>query len=237
MRVYGISDLHLSFSEDKPMDIFGMIWEDHWIKIKDHWEKTVREEDVVLIPGDISWASSLSMVSKDLYEIGSMKGRKIIIRGNHDYWCSSSTGLGKIRNIMPQNMYFLRNDAIKLGKYIFCGTRGWTVPENNIQITNQDEKILNREVSRMKTSLDAASRLIEDKEDVLIAMIHYPPFNSMYENSVFTKLFKNYGVRKVVYGHIHGQTSKSTLNFSKEGIEYYLLSCDLRDNKLTLIAE
>ncbi|HQC54122.1 MAG TPA: metallophosphoesterase [Clostridia bacterium] len=237
MVVYGISDLHLSFSDNKPMDIFGMVWEEHWDKIKDNWEQVVGEEDVVLIPGDISWASNLNDVSKDLHEIGSLKGRKVIIRGNHDYWCSSSTGLGKIRKVMPPSMYFLRNDAIKFGKFIICGTRGWTVPENNTQTTKQDEKILNREVSRMRTSLDAANKLITNEEDVLIVMIHYPPFNSIHENSVFTRLFEEYKVQKVVYGHIHGQTSKSTMKLIKAGIEYYLLSCDLRDNKLTIVAE
>lgn len=236
MKVYGISDLHLSFTTDKPMSIFGSIWEDHWTEIKKDWENKVEDHDIVLIPGDISWASNIEEVQEDLSQIAEMKGTKIIVRGNHDYWCSSSTGLAKIRKAMPQSILFLRNDAVKIGNYVICGTRGWTVPEKGVIQNGQDEKILARESLRMKSSLEQAKKL-KEQNDIIIAMIHYPPFNSTYDDSIFTKLFEDFGVSKVVYGHIHGKISKSRLYIKKKSIEYFLLSCDLVDNNLIMISK
>lgn len=234
MRVYAISDLHLSFSSDKPMFIFGPVWNEHWEKICEDWDRRVGEDDVVLIPGDLSWALTLAEAQKDIYEISKRKGIKIFVRGNHDYWCSSSTGIAKIRSNLPSKMHIIRYDAMRVGKYIFCGTRGWTVPDRGDTPVDFDAKILDRELFRMKLSLENASK-IRSEGDILIAMIHFPPFNSSYEDSSFTNLFKEYQVNSVVYGHLHGTTSKATLHLIKNDIDYYLTSCDLRNNLLTLI--
>ena len=120
MKVFAISDPHLSFDETKPMNIFGSVWDNHWDDISADWEKKVSDEDIVLIAGDISWAMHLEDAKRDLETIGRLKGIKILIRGNHDYWWSSYK---KIKEILPENTYCLQNNALKFGKYVICGTR------------------------------------------------------------------------------------------------------------------
>ena len=186
MHVYAISDPHLSFTEDKPMSVFGAVWENHWDEITADWKAKVQSDDVVLIAGDISWAMYLQDAVKDLELIGALPGTKILIRGNHDYWWS---GISKVRAVLPEGTYCLQNDALKIGKYVFAGSRGWSVPETGAAQSAEDAKIFEREIIRMELSLTAADKLREEG-DKLIAMIHYPPFNSRYENSPFTKLFR-----------------------------------------------
>lgn len=231
MHVYAISDPHLSFTEDKPMSVFGAVWENHWDEITADWNKRVQEDDVVLIAGDISWAMYLQDAVKDLELIGALPGTKILIRGNHDYWWS---GISKVRAVLPEGTYCLQNDALKIGKYVFAGSRGWSVPETGAAQSAEDAKIFEREIIRMEMSLTAADKLREEG-DVLIAMIHYPPFNSRYENSPFTELFRRFGVNKVVYGHLHGVESRTELVRVKQGAEYFLTSCDKLGNVLKLV--
>ncbi len=234
MKVFAISDLHLSFSNDKPMFVFGDIWNEHWIKISKDWDEKVEENDIVLIAGDISWARTLNEAQKDIFEISKRPGIKIFVRGNHDYWCSSSTGLAKIRIALPSGMHIIRHDAIKIQNLVICGTRGWTVPDRGEKLTDSDKKIYDREVLRLRMSLESAKKVMV-QGDKLIAMIHFPPFNSSYDESDFTKLLHEYNVNSVIYGHLHGKTSKATLYLKINGIEYYLTSCDLRNNLLTEI--
>lgn len=234
MNIYSISDLHLSFSSDKPMFVFGPIWNEHWEKISLDWDAKVQEHDCVLLPGDLSWALSLPEAEKDLFEISKRKGIKVFVRGNHDYWCSSSTGIRKIRDSLPENINIIRHDSIKIGNYVICGSRGWTIPEKGITVSDSDKKIIDREAIRIRMSLDDAA-LKREPEDKLILMIHFPPFNSSYDDSIFTRIFEEYKVDSVVYGHLHGKTSKTSLYIEKNNIKYYLTSCDLRNNKLTLI--
>lgn len=234
MKVFAISDLHLSFSNDKPMFVFGSVWNEHWEKISKDWDEKVSEGDLVLIAGDISWARTLNEAQKDIYEISKRPGIKIFVRGNHDYWCSSSTGVTKIRQALPEGMHILRHDSIIFKNVVICGTRGWTVPDRGEALPDSDKKIFDREVLRLKMSLDSAKNLM-GPNDKLIAMIHFPPFNSSYDESDFTKLFHQYNVSSVVYGHLHGKTSKSTLYVKINNIDYYLTSCDLRNNTLTEI--
>lgn len=231
MHVYAISDPHLSFTEDKPMSVFGAVWENHWDEITADWNKRVQEDDVVLIAGDISWAMYLQDAAKDLALIGALPGTKILIRGNHDYWWS---GISKVRAVLPDGTYCLQNDALKIGKYVFAGSRGWSVPETGAAQSAEDAKIFEREIIRMEMSLTAADKLREEG-DALIAMIHYPPFNSRYENSPFTELFRRFGVNKVVYGHLHGVESRTKLVRVKHGTEYFLTSCDKLGNVLKLV--
>lgn len=227
MKIYAISDLHLSLCGDKPMDIFGEKWGGYLEKIEYDWNSKVSETDVVLISGDISWAMQLENALIDLEFLNRLKGTKIIIRGNHDYWWQS---ISRLREKLPSNVIALQNDAVKIGDYIFCGSRGWTV-EGSPEFTEQDVKLYNRETERFRLALKNAEKLRLNDEK-LIALIHYPPFNIRRENSNFTALFEEFKVNKVVYGHLHGRDAKPYYRINKNGIEYILASCDLVDNKL-----
>ena len=226
MKVFSISDLHLSINNPKPMNIFGEVWDDYLDKIAESWNEKVGKDDVVLIAGDISWAMKMSEVIPDLDYIASFPGKKIIIKGNHDYWWSS---ISLLRSVLPPDIYALQNDAIKIENVVFCGSRGWVCPEDCL--TEADKKIYAREIIRMKLSLDGAAKLKEDG-DKLVVMTHYPPFNFRQENSPMTDLFEQYKVDAVVYGHLHGKSVRSVPVFDKKGIRYYLTSCDLVKNRL-----
>ena len=227
MKIYAISDLHLSLCGDKPMDIFGEKWGGYLEKIEYDWNSKVSETDVVLISGDISWAMQLENALIDLEFLNKLKGTKIIIRGNHDYWWQS---ISRLREKLPSNVIALQNDAVKIGDYVFCGSRGWAV-EGSPEFTEQDVKLYNRETERFRLALKNAEKLRLNGEK-LIALIHYPPFNIRRENSNFTALFEEFKVDKVVYGHLHGKDAKPYYRINKNGIEYILASCDLVDNKL-----
>ena len=227
MKIYAISDLHLSLCGDKPMDIFGEKWGGYLEKIEYDWNSKVSETDVVLISGDISWAMQLENALIDLEFLNRLKGTKIIIRGNHDYWWQS---ISRLREKLPSNVIALQNDAVKIGDYVFCGSRGWAV-EGSPEFTEQDVKLYNRETERFRLALKNAENLRLNGEK-LIALIHYPPFNIRRENSNFTALFEEFKVDKVVYGHLHGKDAKPYYRINKNGIEYILASCDLVDNKL-----
>ena len=227
MKIFAISDLHLSINSNKPMNVFGPVWDGYLDKIADSW-KQVEDDDVVLIAGDHSWAMKLPDALPDLDYISNLgKGYKVIIKGNHDYWWSGISGL---RKELPHKMYALQNDAVKIGEYIFCGTRGWTVPEQNHK-TADDEKIYNREVIRLQLTLQDAKRLQTNNEKIIVLM-HYPPFNSKLEDSDFTKLLEEYNVETVVYGHLHSYDKKQQLITHKNNVKYYLTSCDLIGNEL-----
>jgi len=230
MKIYAISDLHLGTNADKPMDIFGPKWENYWQEIVANWLSLVKPEDIVLIAGDISWAMRLEDAAADLQLIANLPGTKILVRGNHDYWWSS---ISKVRSLAGKNIICLQNDAVKIGNYVFCGTRGWSVPEKNHK-TADDEKIYNREVLRMEMALQNAQKLAQEG-DQIIALVHYPPFNSRAEDSDFTKLFEKYNVTTVVFGHLHAYDYGIKLESEKNGITYYLTSCDLVGNRLVNI--
>ncbi|MDD4315840.1 MAG: metallophosphoesterase [Clostridia bacterium] len=225
MRIFAISDLHLSFSTDKPMDIFGAAWEGHFTQIKEDWQSRVSQDDVVLIAGDISWAMSLADAKKDLDELGKLNGNIFLIRGNHDYWWN---GYSKVKSILPDNVFCIQNNAVKHGAFVICGTRGWTVPE---RADDAEDKYVNRELLRLDMSLKEAKRLATDGEKIIL-MMHYPPFNSKFEDSVFTDLIASYGITTVVYGHLHGENIRFKLKVNKGVTDYYLTSCDLLKNKL-----
>ena len=227
MKIFSISDLHLSINSNKPMNIFGPVWDNYLDEIEDSWLANVTEDDLVLIPGDISWAMKLGDAVPDLEFIAKWPGKKVIIKGNHDYWWS---GISQVRNVLPINMYALQNDAVKFDDVVVCGSRGWTVPETAHK-TIDDEKIYKRELIRMELSLKSAND-IRKPGDKLIVMIHYPPFNLKLEENEFTELFKKYNVDLVVYGHLHAYDKKQRLITYVNGIKYYLTSCDLIGNRL-----
>lgn len=232
MKVFAISDLHLSVNNPKPMDIFGPAWENYLENIFADWKAKVGQEDLVLLAGDFSWAMHLEDTEKDFALLSELPGKKVLIRGNHDYWWKSISG---VRNVLPQEMYAIQNDALYFENLIICGTRGWMIPEGRNVQTPEDEKIFKREVLRLEISLKAAAAKRHNGEK-LICMLHYPPMNFKREDSEFSKLLEAYQVDMVVFGHLHGYKN-AQLSFVKNGISYYLTSCDLTGQKLTEICE
>ena len=230
MKIFAISDLHLSTNTNKPMDVFGGNWVGYIDKIIADWEEKVSEEDLVLIGGDISWAMNLDDAIKDIQSLSGLKGKKILIKGNHDYWWS---GIGKVRDSLPNDFFALQNDSIRFNNVVISGSRCWTVP-GCPDFTEQDKKIYLRENERLKLSLSAASKMRQEG-DKLITLIHYPPFNVRRENTLFTDAFENSGVDAVIYGHLHGKNVRADRLVIKNGIKYYLTSCDQVDNQLTEI--
>lgn len=227
MKIYAISDLHLCSSGEKPMEIFGGDWEDYTQKIYNDWQKKVRDGDVVLICGDISWAMKIEQAKNDFKYFENLKGNIVIIRGNHDYWWQS---ISKVRKILPKGAYALQNDAILLNDYVICGTRSWIVPEN--KLTNiQDNKIYKRELLRLEMALTSANRLRKNNETI-ICMLHYPPYNSNKEYNEIIKLLQDYNVKICIFGHIHACLGKYKIYEKLYGINFYLTSCDLLKNKL-----
>ncbi|MBQ5991417.1 MAG: metallophosphoesterase [Clostridia bacterium] len=218
-RVYAIGDLHLSLSvPNKAMDVFGAHWKDHAARIKEAWQDTVSGEDLVLIPGDISWAMYLNDAIADLAFIGELKGTKLILRGNHDYWWQSVT---KVRAALPEKMYALQNDVFRFGDLCICGTRGWTVPESAHFKESADRKLYERELIRLDLSLKALP-----KDVYTIGMLHFPPFSETGEKSGFSKRFSEAGVRDVVYGHLHGASCKYLFNGESDGVRYHAVPAD-----------
>jgi predicted phosphohydrolase len=221
MNVYAIGDLHLSLTADKPMDIFGGNWEGHFEKIKADWLEKVKPEDIVLIPGDISWAMKLSDALVDLNALSALPGKKVFIRGNHDYWWN---GISKLREAAPnEDFYFLQTDAVKIGEFVFVGSRGWSTP-GSAEFTEQDQKLYLREAERFRLAFLDAKRL-KTGDEKLVALVHFPPFNLKEEHTLFTEMFEQNGVEKVVFGHLHG-AAYFPLKTWKNGVEYLLTSCD-----------
>ena len=227
MKIFAISDLHLSTVDPKPMDIFGGNWDDYWQKIECDWQNKVSDEDIVLIPGDTSWAMRMSDAMPDLQKIANLKGKKVLLRGNHDYWWNT---IGKVRDALPEGMFALQNDCLRFDNYLICGSRGWTCPDKG-PLNEQDQKIYLREAERIKLSFEQMSKM-RQPEDTVICMMHFPPFNVRREDSEYTKLIIKYGIDAVVYGHLHGKGVVPYRNLSINGVEYILSSCDLVDNKL-----
>lgn len=221
MSIFAIGDLHLPGSNDKAMDIFGDHWDRHFETIQANWRSLVTPEDVVLIPGDISWAMQLRDVLPDLQSIGLLPGRKVLIRGNHDYWWSS---IAKVRASLPEGMYALQNDALVLEDTVFCGTRGWIFPTAQNPLAEEDQKIFQRELMRLEMSLEAGKRMAEGKP--LIVLMHFPPVMADGEGTAFSGLLERYNVKSVVYGHLHGIGIKNGFCGVRNGVRYQLCSCD-----------
>lgn len=230
MKIFAISDLHISTNTNKPMDVFGGDWVDYIPKIFADWEAKVGEDDLVLIGGDISWAMDIKDAEKDIQTLSHLKGKKIFIKGNHDYWWS---GINKVRDILPNDCFALQNDSIRFDGVVVCGSRLWSVP-GSPNFSEQDQKLYNRERERLILSLKNAKKIMCEG-DKLIALIHFPPFNVHREDNDYTKLFEEYGVDTVVYGHLHGKSVRADLIVKKNGITYYLTSCDQVKNQLTEI--
>ena len=230
MKVFAISDLHLSTNCQKPMDIFGKSWVNYFELICADWKAKVSQDDVVLLPGDFSWAMRMEDALADFELVAQLPGKKVILRGNHDYWWNT---LSQVRNAIPKDFFALQNDCLRFGDVLICGTRGWVCPDGD-NLNAEDKKIYLREVERLKLSI-ASMQKQRQPEDKVIAIMHYPPFNGRYEDSDFVKQFVQADIKTVVYGHLHGKDCRSNLYMKKFGIDFYLPSCDLVGNVLTEI--
>ena len=221
MKVFAIADLHLSTVSPKPMDVFGGGWEGHFEKIKSDWLARVGQDDVVLIAGDISWAMKMEDALHDLRALADLPGKKIFIRGNHDYWWN---GITKLRAAAPDESFiFLQTGAVKIGEFIFIGSRGWTCP-GSPEFTEQDNKLYMREAERFRLAFADADKLYSGTEKK-VALIHYPPFNLKTEQTLFTQIFEENGVESVVFGHIHG-AAYFPYKVERKGVTYHLTACD-----------
>lgn len=229
MSIYAISDLHLSFNTNKPMNIFG--WGDYEDKIKEDWIKKVNENDLVLLPGDFSWEMKLENTYKDFEYINNLPGTKILLKGNHDYWWNTLT---KMENFVKannfDNIFFLYNNSYEFENKIIVGTRGWTLTDED----EKNERIKAREVERLKLSIeDGIKKYGNDKE--IIACMHYPPLNKNCFDTEFTEMLEKYNVTKCIYGHLHGKAQEEGITGKINNIEYIMASCDYTDFKLIKI--
>lgn len=236
MDLYAIADLHLDGGAGKPMDVFGPHWAGHSERIFGSWRETVCEDDCVLIPGDISWAMRFSDALPDLFAISELPGKKVLLRGNHDYWWSS---LSRMREALPGGMFLIQNDAVDMGPFVVCGSRGWLLPSDS-DFSADDRRIYERELIRLELSLSAAKRLAEKDgaSKPIIAMLHFPPVMRDANPTGFTALMERYGVSRCLYGHLHGSLAwavgfKGELN----GVKYDLCSADSLDFSPMLVEE
>ena len=222
MRVFAIGDLHLPGGQSKPMDIFGAHWEGHFQRISEDWKARVGDEDLVLIPGDISWAMQLAQAQEDLQEIQRLPGKKVILRGNHDYWWSSIT---QLRAALPEEMYALQNDAMRFEDVVVCGSRGWICPVGDTMAAD-DRKIYERELQRLQLSIKAGQRLAGEDPVRMIVMMHFPPFADKSIPSGFTQILEENGIPTVLYGHLHGPALQNAFSGPLRGVCYHQISSD-----------
>ena len=220
MQIYAIADLHLSLTSEKPMDVFGEAWRGHAEKLERNWRERVQADDLVLVPGDISWAMQLSAALPDLSFIGNLPGRKILLKGNHDYWWSA---IGRVRSNLPEGMRALQNDSIVEDGIGICGSRGWLCPGSN-NFSAEDQKIYLRELDRLSLSLRALPEVTTK-----IAMLHFPPFLDRDRGSGFTERLEQAGVDIVVYGHLHGEANRYAFEGERNGITYHCVAADKLD--------
>ena len=231
MSIFAVADLHLSFNINKPMYVFGDNWIGYEEKIKKDWMEKITDNDLVLLPGDFSWETYLENTYKDFEFINNLPGKKILLKGNHDYWWGTVTSMRKfIKEQGFENIDFLYNNSYEYNGYIIAGTRGWSLTDEV-----QDEKFINRELNRLELSLeDGINKFGKDKE--IIVCMHYPPIISKKLNNneelKFVNLMKKYNVKKCLYGHLHAGSIKDAVEGTIEGIEFKLVSIDGLDFKV-----
>jgi len=229
VSIYAISDLHLSFNDDgKSMEFFGPDWKDYVKKIEINWKNTVKEDDTVLICGDISWGSNLEEAKEDFAFIHKLPGQKIIIKGNHDYYFSTTK---KVRKFLEDNsfdtIHILYNNSYVIENTAICGTRGWgNVVETEEKIDNH--KIVKREIIRLKLSYNSLNE--EDKKKDIVVITHFPPF---YQE--FKEVLKEIGAKKCIYGHLHGNGHYMVKQGIIDEVKYIMASGDYTNFKLVKI--
>lgn len=223
MALYAIGDLHLSLSTKKPMDIFGDKWQNHAEKLKIGFSE-LTEDDLTVLCGDLSWAMGLEESREDFLFINSLPGKKLILKGNHDFWWSTAT---KAKRFFEENgidtIDILFNNSFDYGQYAICGTRGWFYEEE--KGGEHDKKIMRRELMRLEASLKHAG----DKQKLVF--LHYPPLYLKYTCPEILELLKEHQVRLCCYGHIHGKGCAAAFNGWRDGTEFKLVSADHVDFK------
>ncbi len=252
MRIFAISDLHLSLAPPhKEMEVFGEEWRDHSRIIADNWRERIGDNDIVLIPGDISWAMHLENALPDLQYVASLPGRKVIVRGNHDFWWTS---ISRVRSCLHGSILAIQNDSVLIDGVAIGGARLWDIPRLNFsslsrrrpsspkveemearRTAEDNERILTRELSRLETSL----RTFPAEATVKIAMVHFPPLGPDLSETAATRIIKAYGVTHCVFGHLHQivPDQNHDLFGIHNGITYSLVSCDYLDFAPRLIIE
>ena len=221
MAIYVIADLHLSFSQDKPMSIFGENWEGHSKKIKTNWISKVKPEDTVVLPGDFSWAMYLKDTYKDFQYLDSLPGKKLLLKGNHDYWWTTLTNM---RNFLLENKFknidFIYNNSYLVENKILTGTRGW-----NLLDTENSSKMIKRESIRLQLAIEDGIKKYGDDKEIIVFM-HYPPISNTNKKSEFLKILKQYDIKRCYYGHLHGKSHQDAVEGIVDGIEFKLISAD-----------
>ena len=221
MALYAIGDLHLCLGAEKPMDVFGGAWVGYMDKLQ-RGLSVVKPEDTLVLLGDLSWALELNQATADFAWINEIPGRKIILKGNHDYWWSTAT---KFYNFCEQNgfrdMFILNNNHYEYEDIAICGTRGWFFEED--RSGEHDEKVFRRELIRLEASLQSAG----DRQKMVF--LHYPPRYKGYECGEILELLQKYQVRHCFYGHLHGASHGLAMQGLWDGIEYRLVSADKLD--------
>ena len=223
MALYAIGDLHLCLGADKPMDIFGGAWVGYLEKLKKGFS-VIKDEDTTVLLGDLSWALDLDNAVEDFSWIDKIPGRKIILKGNHDYWWNTASKFYKFCEEKGfSNQWILNNNHYEYDGYAICGTRGWFFEEE--RSSEHDEKVFHRELLRLEASLKSAGDLPK------IVFLHYPPMYKGYCCDEILDLLHRYKVRQCYYGHLHGASHGLALEGQWDGIEYRLLSADRLDFK------
>ncbi|MBP3478627.1 MAG: metallophosphoesterase [Oscillospiraceae bacterium] len=227
MALYAIGDLHLCLGAEKPMDIFGGAWIGYMDKLKEGLS-VIGPEDTTVLLGDLSWALDLQQAKADFAWINSIPGRKIILKGNHDYWWSTAS---KFYKFCEENgftdMFILNNNHFEYDGYAVCGTRGWFFEEE--RSGEHDEKVFKRELLRLEASLKSAGELQK------IVFLHYPPKYKGYDCPEILELLKRYGVSRCYYGHLHGASHGLALEGIWDGIDFKLAAADKLNFKPTLV--
>ena len=236
MAIYAISDLHLSFNTDKPMNIFG--WEDYEKIIESDWQDKVTDNDLILLPGDFSWEMKLENTYKDFQFLNQLPGKKLLLKGNHDYWWET---LKKMREYISKNEFknidFIYNNSYEYNNYIIAGTRGWMINvDENKNKTEEDEKIIKREEQRLELSIQDGIKQYGDNKKI-IACLHFPPLTKNNKETGFTNILKKYNVDKCIYGHLHGISHEEAVEGIIDGIEYIMTSSDYLKFKLKEIVK
>lgn len=232
MAIYTIGDLHLSFQNPKPMNIFGENWNNHEEKIKKDWISKVKPEDTVIHPGDFSWAMYLKDALKDFEYLNSLPGKKIMLKGNHEYWWTTVTNMKKFLNENNfQNIDFLQNNSIEVEDKIICGTRGWSLTNES----EEEKRLINREALRLELSIKSAlDKNVENNKEIIVFM-HYPPIVKQNIDNEFMRILRKYDIKRCYYAHLHGKSIQDAIEENVRGVEFKLVSADALDFKLLKI--
>ncbi len=240
MRIWAIGDLHLSFGvQNKSMDIFGPAWEKHAEKIATNWKSLIRAEDLVLIPGDLSWALKLEEAIPDLQWVHELPGTKVLIKGNHDFWWGS---LNKLAPVLPPSIHLIQNNVFNWKDVSIGGARLWDTPEYSFsslveyrenasakkkdpeELVQQElsEKLFNKELERLKLSLG----LLNPQASLRLAMTHYPPIGADLQPSRAAQILEQHGITVCVFGHLHNLKANLDIFGTARGVKYVLAACD-----------